>query len=154
MGGIRCAAVVVLAVAVLGACTGGTDDHAVPTTGPVPRQCRNPTGIDTAHGNELHGTSADGELWGIAMGPHLPPRVGDPLKIVWRMSGHGALHVTVRRPDGSAARLTFGPDRHDRSTYHRPGDEWGTGFRFDQRGCWRIRLTRADTSGTVRLEVA
>jgi hypothetical protein len=154
MGGFRWSAVAVLAVSVLGACTGGSGDHGVPTTGTVKRECRRPTAFDTAHGNELHGTTTNGELWGIAMGPHIPPRVGDPLKIVWRMTGHGPLHVAVVRPDGSTSRLTFGPERHDRSTYRRPGDEWGTGFRFDRAGCWSIRLTRADTSGAVRLEIA
>jgi hypothetical protein len=143
-----------LAAALLAACTSGTDDHAVPTTRGVRRECRLPTAIDTARGNEMHGTSEDGELWGIAMGLHIPPRVGDRVKIVWRMTGHGARRVGVRRPDGSAAKLTFGPDPHGGSTYRRPGDEWGTGFRFDQRGCWRIRLTRADTTGTVRLQIA
>jgi hypothetical protein len=50
--------------------------------------------------------------------------------------------------------LVFGPERHSASSYHRPGDEWGTGFRFETAGCWHIHLARTDTSGDVWLEVA
>ena len=70
--------------------------------------------------------------------------------------------LVVRRCDGpredtepasSPARLTFGPEPHGGSTFDRPGDEWGTGFRFDQSGCRRIGLRRTGTSGTVWLRV-
>ena len=39
------------------------------------------------------------------------------------------------------------------SNYRRPGDEWGTGFRFTGSGCWHIHLTRDDTSGDVWLNI-
>lgn len=89
------------------------------------------------------------------LGPdRVPLHVGDELKIVWRMTGSGPLRVAFAAPDGTRHPLTFGPEAHFAgSTYHRPGDEWGTGFRFDARGCWHIHLSRNDTSGDVWLDV-
>ena len=70
------------------------------------------------------------------------------------MTGTGPLRVILTAPDGSLQPLVFGPEPHAAgSTYHRPGDEWGTGFRFAVSGCWHIRLTRDDTSGDVWLNV-
>ena len=102
----------------------------------------------------MHGTSATGQVWGLALGPGpVPPRVGDELKIVWRMTGTGPLHVRFTAPDGRPQPLVFGPEAHGESSYRRPGDEWGTGFRFTASGCWHIHLTRDDTSGDVWLNV-
>ena len=105
--------------------------------------------------NELRGASSNGELWGLVLGPdQVPPHIGDELKIVWRMTGSGPLRVAFAAPDGSSHPLVFGPEAHAAgSSYHRPGDEWGTGFRFDASGCWHIHLSRNDTSGDVWLEV-
>ena len=91
---------------------------------------------------------------GLALGPgHIPPRSGDELKIVWRMTGTGPLHVSVTAPNGRRQPLVFGPEAHAVSNYHRPGDEWGTGFRFSGPGCWHVKLTRNSTSGDVWLNV-
>jgi hypothetical protein len=119
----------------------------------VTAPCSTPShfGTDEA-ANEIHGTSANGELWGLAFG-HVPPRVGEELKIVWRMTGTGPLHVVFTAPDGSRQPLVFGPEAHPGSTYRRPGDEWGTGFRFTVGGCWHIHLSRMDTSGDILLDV-
>ena len=38
---------------------------------------------------------------------------------------------------------------HSGSTYDRPGDEWGTGFLFDEPGCWHIHLQRTVRAGDV-----
>ena len=104
--------------------------------------------------NEIRGVSSDAQLWGLALGPgHVPPRVGDELKIVWRMTGIGPLHVTFTAPTGRAQPLLFGPEAHSASSYHRPGDEWGTGFRFTTHGCWHIHFARNDTSADVWLNV-
>jgi hypothetical protein len=105
--------------------------------------------------NELHGASTNAELWGLVLGPgHVPPHIGDELKIVWRMTGSGPLRVAFAAPDGSPHPLVFGPEAHAAgSSFHRPGDEWGTGFRFDARGCWHIHLARNDTTGDVWLDV-
>ena len=104
--------------------------------------------------NEIQGTSRNASLWGLALGPgHIPPRAGDELKIVWRMTGTGPLRVTLRAPNGTVRPLVFGPERHGASNFDRPGDEWGTGFRFGSAGCWHVHLARTDTSGDVWLDV-
>jgi hypothetical protein len=124
------------------------------TASAAPHLCRSPTpfGHDGAT-NEIHGASRDATAWGLALATHVPPHVGEELKIVWRMTGSGPLRVAVLAPDGSGRHLVFGPERHTSSSYHRPGDEWGTGFRFDTAGCWHIHLTRTDTSADVWLDV-
>lgn len=80
-------------------------------------------------------------------------RVGQEVKIVWRMTGTGDLAITVISPSGQSAPLTFGPEPHGGSTYERPGDEWGSGYRFDEPGCWHLHLERLDTAGDVWLEI-
>jgi hypothetical protein len=98
--------------------------------------------------------SSTAQLWGLALGPgEVPPRAGDELKIVWRMTGSGPLRIVFTAPDGRQRPLVFGPEAHSASSYHRPGDEWGTGFRFATHGCWHIHLARDDTSGDVWLNV-
>ena len=72
---------------------------------------------------------------------------------MWRVTGHGPLRVVFTAPDGRRRPLVFGPEQHSASTYHRPGDEWGTGFRFTTGGCWRIHLARDDTAGDVWIDV-
>ncbi len=117
--------------------------------------CRPATPFD-ARDNEIRGTTDRGQLWGLAFKTPFsdgPIRAGQRMKIVWRMTGHGSLKVTVTDPSGRAAPLMWGPEAHGGSTFQRPGDEWGTGFRFDKPGCWAIALRRADTRGAVWLRV-
>jgi hypothetical protein len=145
------------AAALLG-CLLGVAGSSSPLSGaaaPPTTRCTTPSTFGTSgRSNEVHGTSVRGQLWGLALGPgHIPPRSGDELKIVWRMTGTGPLHVTVTSPNGRRQPLVFGPEAHAVSSYHRPGDEWGTGFRFSAPGCWHIRLTRNATSGDVWLNV-
>jgi hypothetical protein len=126
-------------------------DHAQP-----PAACSNPSRFGAGGAaQEIHARSVSGQIWGLALGPgHVPPRPGEELKIVWRMTGVGPLRVVFTAPDGHVQPLVFGPERHaGGSTYRRPGDEWGTSFRFSVRGCWRIHLSREDTSGDVWLVV-
>ncbi|MFB9204242.1 hypothetical protein ACIBIZ_03695 [Nonomuraea spiralis] len=70
------------------------------------------------------------------------------------MTGEGPLTVRASLPDGTTARLDWGPEEHDGSTWHRPGDEWGTGIVFPKRGCWRIELSRTRGTGHLWLPVA
>jgi len=134
------------------ACSSSSLSHGAAHPGAT---CSTPSSFGTdGTPNEVHGTSVHGQLWGLALGPgHVPPRSGDELKIIWRMTGTGPLHVTFTAPDGRRRPLVFGPEAHAVSDYHRPGDEWGTGFRFSGPGCWHIRLTRNTTSGDVWLNV-
>jgi hypothetical protein len=70
------------------------------------------------------------------------------------MTGEGPLNVRFTGPDGKRHALAFGPTAHGTgSSYQRPGDEWGTGFRFTTSGCWHIRLTRTDDVGDVWFDV-
>lgn len=145
-------------------CSGSPDRSASPTSTTNPRTatttlsraiCATPTrfGVGAA-ANELRGESSDAQLWGLALGPgHVPPRVGDELKIVWRMTGAGPLRVTFTAPTGQVQPLVFGPEAHPASSYHRPGDEWGTGFFFATPGCWHIHFTRTNASADVWLNV-
>ena len=104
--------------------------------------------------NEVQGMSRNASVWGLAIGSgSVPPRVGDELKIVWRVTGSGPLRVTFTGPDDAKTPLVFGPERHSASSYKRPGAEWGTGFRFTRAGCWHIRLARTNASGDVWLRV-
>jgi hypothetical protein len=104
---------------------------------------------------EVLGVSENVSVYGLLFPTHAGPvRQGDDLKIVWRMTGEGDLAVSYLTPDDQPRELVFGPERHDGSSYNRPGDEWGTGFRFDQPGCWHIHLQRTTGDGDVWLTVA
>ncbi|WP_166532849.1 hypothetical protein [Blastococcus xanthinilyticus] len=93
-----------------------------------------------------------GTVTGLAFGA-VPARVGDELKIVWRVTGTGDLSVRPVRPDGTEGELVFGPEPHGGSNFAAPGDEWGTGFVLDQAGCWQLELSRDDVAATVPLLV-
>ncbi|MEZ5411603.1 MAG: hypothetical protein R2761_26455 [Acidimicrobiales bacterium] len=82
-----------------------------------------------------------------------PISVGQPVKIVWRMTGTGDLAASATSPTGRDLPLTFGPEMHAGSTYDRPGDEWGTGYTFPEPGCWTLHLQRDDAQGDVWLVV-
>ncbi|MDQ1432624.1 MAG: hypothetical protein QOF40_3226 [Actinomycetota bacterium] len=97
--------------------------------------------------------SERGTVWALAQG-QVPPKVGDSLKIVWRVTGSGPLQVTFTGPSGAAKPLDFGPEPHLVSTFRHPGDEWGTGFGFDAPGCWKIRVVRTGARASVRLTVS
>jgi len=84
----------------------------------------------------------------------IPPiQVGQLVKVVWRMTGSEPLSATATGPDGQALSLEFGPEFHSSSTYRRAGDEWETGYRFTQAGCWRLGFDRTDTHGEVWVQV-
>lgn len=103
------------------------------------------------------GASGPGvRLWGLIMHQRgaLPPRVGEELKIVWRMTGSGDLTLSMIDPGGRPAKLLWGPDPHGGSSYDRPGDEWGAGYRFTHAGCWLLRATRGGATADVRMDVA
>jgi hypothetical protein len=80
------------------------------------------------------------------------PLAGDEVKIVWHIEGVGPLRVVATAPDGRGVPLVFGPD--DRGFDPRTTGEWGTGFRFDQAGCWHIHLARDDVTGDAWISVA
>jgi len=117
--------------------------------------CRPPSPIGDLGGAfpEVSGTATEGELWGLLFAEP-PYRVGDEVKIAWRMTGTGDLQLTAIAPDGSPTPLAWGPEAHTSSNYDRPGDEWGAGYRFTQAGCWNLHAARDDTTADVWLIVS
>jgi hypothetical protein len=119
--------------------------------------CARPTHFGTKDAaNVVHLRARHGGVWGLALGPaRMPLEIGNDLKIVWRVTGSGPLRVRFVDPNGRHRALTFGPEPHTgTSTFDHPGDEWGTGFHFDEPGCWQIRLARRGVAVTVRLTVS
>ncbi|MGZ4506627.1 MAG: hypothetical protein ACXVX0_05170 [Blastococcus sp.] len=111
--------------------------------------CRTPT-LD---GDDSFSAAATGGQVNALVFGSLPPRVGTDLKVVWRVTGDGNLVVAVERPDGTKGHLTFGPEPHGSSNFSRPGAEWGTGFHFDQTGCWHLDVERGAVHAHVSIEV-
>ncbi|GAA3218689.1 hypothetical protein [Nonomuraea helvata] len=129
----------------------------IPVITPSPTATRaacNGTSVILSEGfPEVRGTARDAELWGLLFAPGPPLASRKEIKIVWRMTGEGPLRVRAALADGTPARLAWGPEEHGGSNWHRPGEEWGTGFVFPKRGCWKIELTRTRGSGYVWLSV-
>jgi hypothetical protein len=155
--------VVISAVIALAGCT-DSEPSAHPTTtattspspsilGPLGKPGCKPAPPFTSM--ELQGTPGESgtSLYGLAFlraGESFA--VGVEVKIVWRMTGTGDLDVRLIDPDGHRKALAWGPEPHGGSTYHRPGDEWGTGFEFDQPGCWEIRMSRDTSHASVWID--
>jgi len=99
---------------------------------------------------EVRGTGHGAELWALLF-TTVPLPVGKRVKIAWRMTGSGPLRIAARSADGTPAKQWFAPERHGGSSWHRPGDEWGTGFILTKRGCWGFHLTRTEGAGDVWL---
>jgi hypothetical protein len=105
---------------------------------------------------EVHGRAspAGASLWGLVFAKSLPLRAGaDALKIVWRMTGTGDLHVVADGPNGAQVKPTW-LEYHGGSTWVRPGQEWGTGIVFSEPGCWQVHLWRSNVSGSASFLVA
>lgn len=118
---------------------------------PQPSFCKNESPIEA---NVLSTSSLNGWAAGLLFLKHAPPiRSGDEVKIVWHITGQGPLSLQYFDPSGAKRPLTFGPTEHLDSSFDRPGDEWGAGFQFDRKGCWRIRLSRKGTTADAWLTV-
>jgi hypothetical protein len=111
---------------------------------PQPSFCKNESPIES---NVLSASSSNGSAAGLLFLTHkLPITSGEEVKIVWHITGEGPLSLQYFDSGGAKRPLTFGPTEHLGSSFDRPGDEWGAGFRFDRKGCWHIRLSRTGTS--------
>lgn len=98
---------------------------------------------------EAQGQSADLTVWALFFHPL---EAHTDIKVVWRVTGAGALQVRGYHPAGATAI----PDRvrdHLGSTWQKPGDEWGTFFNFPAAGCWDLHVTRGPSSGDLWVEV-
>jgi hypothetical protein len=76
-------------------------------------------------------------------------RAGSLVKVVWRITGRDTPTLELQQPDGRPGTLSFGPERHESSTFQHPGDEYGSGFIPTTRGCWRMNIHRGAVSGEL-----
>lgn len=102
---------------------------------------------------EVHGKSTHGQLWGLLFTKHHFVVAGRQLKVVWRMTGRGSLHLSTTGPHHRRIPLAWGPTAHLSSSYRRPGAEWGAGYSFPAPGCWRLHVTRNHNAADVWLLV-
>jgi hypothetical protein len=101
---------------------------------------------------EMQGVGRGVTLFALFFGPEAV--AGQQIKVVWRMTGTGDLSIVAVGPDRRTVRPVWGPEEHISSSYHRPGDEWGTGWTFPSAGCWTIQARRPQGSATLAIRVA
>jgi hypothetical protein len=94
-----------------------------------------------------------GSIWVLFFSP-VPPRAGQEVKVVWRMTGAGDFTFLVSDMEGKTIPLVWGPQGHGSSSWVHPGNEVGTGFKFPHAGCWKIHVVKPDVDADVWLEVA
>jgi hypothetical protein len=73
--------------------------------------------------------------------------------MVWRATGSGPLSLVAT---SNAMRRPLRPNQlthHESSTWNRPGDEWGTLWRFPSTGCYKITATRSGQSASIDVTV-
>ena len=113
---------------------------------PSPRHPTPPQGLP-----EVRGTATGVQLWALFFAD-MPIHPKQEIKIVWRMTGAGDLHLVAVSPRG----IRIPPDwtqYHAGSNWQRPGQEWGSGFTFPVAGCWDLHATRGTSFGDVWLVV-
>jgi len=121
---------------------------------PVNAPCQSyKIGMDTSGLPEIQGLSNTQTVWVLFFPYHFPVWSDEDLKIVWRMTGSGDFSLTAQHTDGTMIEPIWGPEAHSGSSWRRPGDEWGTAFRFPKAGCWRILVKRGADTGQVDLLV-
>jgi hypothetical protein len=118
--------------------------------------CAPPSEVGESSGiPEIHGAGDGIQMWGLVMAakPFSALHVHEDIKIVWRITGHGQLHLSSVDPHGRTHHLQWGPDLHLGSNYDRPGTEWGAGYRFSQPGCWTLRAVRGHATADAWVRV-
>jgi hypothetical protein len=121
-----------------------------------PTACGTPTPIGkSAIGlPEARAVAVNAEVWTLFFHPVSQPVTANRrVKIVWRMTGAGRFGVSAYSPDGLRVEPETGPDFHPSSNWARPGDEWGTWFKFPVAGCWNLHASRDNSYGDVWIEV-
>lgn len=128
---------------------------------PIPQSSRSsqiacqpsPKQTDQSGFPEIQGMmQSDGEMWALLFFDQAQTNKDE--KIVWRITGDGMDFSAVAHDEsGTVIEPVWGPEYHGGSTWHRPGQEWGTGFNFPTPGCWTIRVARGTTVGEIRLAV-
>jgi hypothetical protein len=144
--------------------TASAPSGAGPTTGTGPDSPGGPAAtcppvISATPLGELQGVAdAGNSLWALlfprgAGAPGLSS--GAEEKIVWRMTGSGALRIWAIGPGGVTIEPATDPIPHESSSWTRPGDEWGTTWNFPTAGCWTVRASRAGgATGSLALPVS
>jgi hypothetical protein len=107
-----------------------------------------------AHGLiELKGDAGPASLWALVFHDH-PFVVSEQVKIAWHMTGTGPLRLSASNLDtGKVVAPWNGPDAHSSSSWHRPGEEWGSVWVFPSAGCWRITAARSNVTGSLTVTV-
>lgn len=81
-----------------------------------------------------------------------PWETGLEVKVVVRVDGDGEVQAVARR-SGREVSPSWGPNQHSRSSFQRPGDEWGMAFTLPAAGCWQIEIVRDDGSASLWVPV-
>ncbi|MBA2680481.1 MAG: hypothetical protein H0U76_19060 [Ktedonobacteraceae bacterium] len=134
-----------------------TQTHVTAISSPpsVPATCQ-PTPLTSNKADqlpEMQGKATSGELWALFFADPQSIRVGQEVKVVWRMTGSGNFQIVARHAKGIQMQPSWGPEGHGGSSWHRPGDEWGTGFKFSSTGCWNLHATRDKAAGDIWIMV-
>ncbi|MBX6356667.1 MAG: hypothetical protein IRZ05_12525 [Micromonosporaceae bacterium] len=111
---------------------------AAPAASAAPAPCHSMAGTV----DEAQGTGREATLWALFFNPLRP---NTEIKVVWRMTGAGDLSMRATGPGGASVTPVWGPEPHLDSTWHKPGDEWGTGWVFPAAGCWTVHATRTES---------
>jgi hypothetical protein len=164
-------AVALVSVIVVAGCTGGRTRSAAPTTAPqatviTAGSLPSPfpvaaLGCSAGHLNpvivhalfEIPGRASSATLWALAFADH-PFVAAREVKIAWRMTGVGPLHLSATNLDTrQTVAPLYGAEPHTSSSWHRPGDEWGSVWVFPAQGCWRITAARSIGTGSITVTV-
>ena len=106
----------------------------------------------TVPGHEVRATSTEMETWALLY--ERPPwKAGQEVKVVWRSTGTGEFSVVAVGPQAQEVPPITGPTEHFGSNWNRPGEEWGTFFRLDERGQWLLRVRHGSSTASLRVEV-
>ena len=139
------------------ACTSGAEVPTPAMTAPG-RASSAPSGgspgddVRIGPGRELRADSTTMETWALLWEPS-PWKPGQEVKVVWRTTGTGAFRVVAVGPSSQQVPPVTGPTQHFGSNWDRPGDEWGTVFRLDQPGRWRLQVSRGSATASLVLMV-
>nr|BBH85558.1 hypothetical protein KTC_03090 [Thermosporothrix sp. COM3] len=117
---------------------------------PVPATCAPSRFLP---GNETQAQGVNAEVWALFFADPQTIKVGDEVKIVWRMTGNGPFQAIARHAGNVELKPVWGPEKHLGSNWKHPGEEWGTGFRFTAPGCWNLHVTRDHAAGDLWISV-
>jgi hypothetical protein len=117
--------------------------------------CRKSSPITGQPKRVVEAMSRTGPVRGLLfLTQELPIKKGQEIKIIWHLKGEGDLRIAYFGPNERPRKLAWGPTAHEGVALAGPGDEFGAGFRFDAKGCWRIDLERGDVSAQAWISVS